>query len=760
MGYKLAAWPRRDGKAPQKPGWGLAAIDPAEVTADLNIGCNHALSGTASLDADDLDRTRVVLEFFGLDIETLKAGTMAWVGRPGRMKLMFRALSPAMPVKKLRVRLQAGADPVTVMELRGAEDGKQAQDVLPPSVHPDTGEPYRLLTEPIPVDRLPPLPDALADLWRNWSSYEPALRRVLGDVELSEVPHPGALNRSGADVIGAFNARHSVGEVIARNGYEKRGSRRWLRPGSTTGVAGVVLLPTGNAVYCHGGGSLDDNKPHDAFDCFRVLEHRGDMRAAVKAAAREFGMSAPSWGNRLNGEADRAPAESIEPVPLMKDVPPAAPFPLWALGPILAPAAKAIAEHVQVSPALAGNSVLAAAALAVQPHADVMTLGGVRPTSLYVLTIAASGDRKSSADAIATAPGRAHERTLEKRWTDEYAEYCAALEAYREALKGAKASAAGNPDELRRTLLKLSRDEPQEPRRPWLLLRDPTIQGIAKSLRAGQLAQGLFNDEAGTVLGGYSMTEEARLHTLAGYNDFWNAAPINRVRSTDDEHGTLRGRRVSMHLLAQPEAAAGLFSESIYRGTGFLARCLIAAPESLAGSRMHSGTLAQPESDPRVRAYMDALGRLFALAPPEDEEGGGLMPKALRLEGHALTTICDEYNRIEAAQAQAGDLAEDSEFASKAAEHACRIAGVLTMIENDYAVAIEPDAMAHAVELVRFYLCEQVRLRAASIGDQATRDAQRLLGWIAKRVQRGEAAFTRRDAMRLGPNSIRDTKSN
>jgi len=457
---------------------------------------------------------------------------------------------------------------------------------------------------------------------------------------------------------------------------------------------------------------------------------------------------------------ERASPDSIEPVPLTKEVPPAAPFPAFALGPILGPAAEAIAEHVQVPLALAGNSVLAAAALAVQGQADVQTLGGVRPTSLFVLTIAASGDRKSSADAIAAAPARRHERELEVQWKAAAAEYAAAVEAHQEATKATKGQHAGKPEELRAALIALSQREPKAPRRPWLLLRDPTMQGIAKSLRDGQPSQGLFNDEAGTVLGGYSMNAETRLHTLAGYNDMWNAAPINRVRSTDDEHGTLRGRRVSMHLMAQPEAAAGLFSESIYRGTGFLARCLIAAPESLAGTRLHSGALSDPEGDPRVQAYAAALGRLFGIGLQSDEEGGGLLPKVLRLEGDALAIIREEYNRIERAQAASGELADDAEFASKAAEHACRIAGVLTMVENDHAQIIETDAMACAVELARFYLGEQVRLRALSVGDQATRDAQKLLGWIAKRVQRGEAGFTRRDAMRQGPKSIRDAKGN
>jgi hypothetical protein len=49
--------------------------------------------------------------------------------------------------------------------------------------------------------------------------------------------------------------------------------------------------------------------------------------------------------------------------------------------------------------AILAQSALAVAALAVQAHANGETLDGIRPLSLYCLTIAASGERKSSCDA-------------------------------------------------------------------------------------------------------------------------------------------------------------------------------------------------------------------------------------------------------------------------------------------------------------------------------------------------------------------------
>jgi hypothetical protein len=58
-------------------------------------------------------------------------------------------------------------------------------------------------------------------------------------------------------------------------------------------------------------------------------------------------------------------------------------------------------EHVQVPDALAAHAVLGFAALAAQAHANVQTLGGPRPISLYMLTVAESGERKTAADMLA-----------------------------------------------------------------------------------------------------------------------------------------------------------------------------------------------------------------------------------------------------------------------------------------------------------------------------------------------------------------------
>jgi Protein of unknown function (DUF3987) len=95
----------------------------------------------------------------------------------------------------------------------------------------------------------------------------------------------------------------------------------------------------------------------------------------------------------------------IEPLPLFPPLSEPEPYPVDALGATLSRAAKAIASKAQVPTAMAAQSVLAAASLAVCAHADVMMpYGQGRPLSLFFATVAVSGDRKSTADNEALWP--------------------------------------------------------------------------------------------------------------------------------------------------------------------------------------------------------------------------------------------------------------------------------------------------------------------------------------------------------------------
>ena len=94
--------------------------------------------------------------------------------------------------------------------------------------------------------------------------------------------------------------------------------------------------------------------------------------------------------------AARTTWPTLDPLPEATESAPQ-PFPFNGLGRLLGDAARSIADGVQAPDALAGGSVLASAALAAQAHADIVMPHGQRsPLSVFVVTGALSGDRKTA----------------------------------------------------------------------------------------------------------------------------------------------------------------------------------------------------------------------------------------------------------------------------------------------------------------------------------------------------------------------------
>ncbi|MGE4064777.1 MAG: DUF3987 domain-containing protein [Rhodospirillaceae bacterium] len=111
--------------------------------------------------------------------------------------------------------------------------------------------------------------------------------------------------------------------------------------------------------------------------------------------------------SRAVDKAVAAPA-AAPPTTLLRAVSPAAPYPVDALGPLLSPAAAAIAARTQTPPALCAQAVLAVAALAAQRHIDVrLPTGEQQPASALFLCIAEAGERVGAVNALAFAPVRA-----------------------------------------------------------------------------------------------------------------------------------------------------------------------------------------------------------------------------------------------------------------------------------------------------------------------------------------------------------------
>jgi putative DNA primase/helicase len=355
------------GNAWNKPGGYFTEADQAEAfwakNPKHNMGVVLGPSRICSLDVDHAEYSRQVLrDVLDLHLDDIAAVYPTLVGNPTRFRIMFRVPeglefsrhsltwpNPADPdgskLKLVNVSLKAARDkgdadqievmtarqkefaPITVFELRGG----LVQDVLPPSIHPDTGKPYTWRNPPS-AEGLPDLPRDLVNIWNNWDVFK---RMALEACEwapkaatpkIKNISPPRLEAGDHPSVIDAFNNATQAESLLEAHGYKRRG-KKWLFSGSTTGLPGVTVNDEGRVYSHHSSDPIGNGHMNDPFDVFCILEHNGNVSAAIKAAAKSLGLDhASQRKNRVSGPKAPRPetgGEGEPTQPVSADLPPA-----------------------------------------------------------------------------------------------------------------------------------------------------------------------------------------------------------------------------------------------------------------------------------------------------------------------------------------------------------------------------------------------------------------------------------------------------
>ena len=422
------------------------------------------------------------------------------------------------------------------------------------------------------------------------------------------------------------------------------------------------------------------------------------------------------------------------PRPLIESNPLAQPYPVQALGGILGPAVERMAEVIGVPQALAAQSVLAASALATQGHAGLHLDGRSYPLSLYLITVAASGDRKTAADRFALLPARQWER-------EQWQCYREQLARYRVAQRQAQSLNPADPDPTNVVSLEA------QPSAPRLITTDPTIEALVKGLCHDLPSMGLFCDEGGQFLGSSTMSRDNRLKAVTTLSSLWDGSPIDRARSMVGESLRAYDRRLSLHLMLQPYLAMQLLSDPLLQGQGILGRCLMTWPTSLAGQRSYQAV--DLSKDAALKRYHHRLSALF-YQPWSLSADGALQLSKLSLSPLARRRWIDLHDAIEAQLGEFGELASVRPSGSKAADNLLRVAGILAVLEESSVV--EVDHIQRASALVGYYLTEIQRLTEQEPVCRVKEEADRLLRWLKVKDWK---RFSIRELNRNGPRFAR-----
>lgn len=388
----------------------------------------------------------------------------------------------------------------------------------------------------------------------------------------------------------------------------------------------------------------------------------------------------------------------------------------------------AIQERTQAPYAQCANAGIAVMNAAVQHLGNIAIpcirgKASHRPVSNFFVTIARSGERKSSVNSIAMQGVKSAELILEMEYNKKLAKY--ELEKYQ------------YEREERLQEDGTLKAPPKPPKIPWLTVSDATADGIFSALRDGEFSQLMMTEEGGTLVGGYAMSKDHRRRTAGIFNQLWDASTLDRPRQGSRER--VRDRRFSMHIMIQPKIAEDLVSDPLLVDMGLSARFLICEPDSLVSKR----PLKEP-SDRAVELCDEVAGHVERLilyvprAKPQYEEeegqpliynptGDGLEPPVLYLNDDAFPLWKDFYNEVESELL--GKYQSIVGFASKSAEHAIRLAAVFSLFTDATNRIIAKEMLQVGIDLARYYLAEQLRLQEARPTEEQE-NANLLLSWL------------------------------
>ena len=434
------------------------------------------------------------------------------------------------------------------------------------------------------------------------------------------------------------------------------------------------------------------------------------------------------------------------------------PYPIEALPEPIKQAVQEVQRFIQAPTALVANCALSSLSVAIQGHIDMQRADGLRsPVSLYMMTIADSGERKTSVDSLFIKPIREFDQKqaeIAKPLINRYKTDLAAWEAQRAGILQALKQNAANKEPkqsrcLHDDLIELDQNKPEPPKVPRLMAGDATPEALAYRLAKEWPIAGLISSEAGTVLGSHGMGKDSAMRNLAQLNVLWDGAQLDIERRTSESF-TVRDVRLTTALQIQEATLREFLGKNgvLARGSGFLARFLLAWPETTQGTRLYS---APPKAWPSLSAFNQRISQILN-EQLNINNNGTLQPKTLEFTPDAQQSWIEFLNEIERALPSGGELHDIRDVASKTADNAARLAALFHVYEHGKDAAVNAETFSRASQIATWHLLEGKRFYGELALPEEMANAARLNDWLVSFCKQNIVTNIKRgDIQRLSP---------
>ena len=319
-------------------------------------------------------------------------------------------------------------------------------------------------------------------------------------------------------------------------------------------------------------------------------------------------------------------------------------------------AALDIERIVQAPMPIIAASILTSLATCAQGKYDVNIPGynEHEPLSIFSLVVAGSIERKSAVDGVVY-------KTIDEWLVDSYQSHKQMEEHYDVLVKDAK---------------KQGQEAPDEPRNPYIITSDTTVEGMLEDIVQNKYGTFLFkNDEAAEFFGGWNMRTENRTKAFGTLSKLYNGK-TDRMKRKGTGELFFKDRRLSVHLQGQPDVVSPFLRDKMAQTQGILGRFIISWCNPRPAAKRLRDKAYECAS---VQALYEAQMRLVKRAIlTKDIDGLGKRREVMKLTPEAddaFDTIHDDYEQLRV-NSYSDEPAMNS-FVGRAAITAVRIGAVL-----------------------------------------------------------------------------------
>jgi replicative DNA helicase len=594
--------------------------------------------------------------------------------------------------------------------------------ILPPSPHPETGQPYEWDDRGEPQD----MPEWLSKMLILAPSPPQQLnpRPHIRPADQDSIADWYSAHTSWNDLLGPAGA----GWVLVDGDGDTDGSK-WRHPTATASSScsirhGCLFVYTPNTDF----DETTDAEPngYTRFRAWAILEHDGDLKAAARAAAElrdgpiNVYPKATTYAPLDKNSKAADPTEPWpEPIPISEaEAGTLAEFPLESLPEWMQPFVVDVALDLQAKNDLPGVlGIIALSVASLGRREVVISTRWQEPLNIYCAVAMPPSSGKSPAFKKMFAPLYRYEKD---QATDDAARVAHVDQKRRIIEKAMKrAEEKGDTTEAMRYLDDLMNTPAVVPFR--LTIDDATPEAVVDKLAQHGERLAVLSTEGGLfdIIAGRYSDKGANLDV---YLKSWSADPI-----TVDRIGrgtTVLGRPImTIGLTVQPAVIEAIGRNPEMVGKGLSARFMYSVPPSNVGLRDMRHEL---EGDTGARDLYER--HLLELARRElDREN----PAPIIIDRDAVDMFHNWRQEFEYKRGPGGALEVISEWTAKLESTVARVAALLALADN--LDRVDVDIMRRAITIGDYWLSHMRAVLDLWGTDDVTNKARRIVDWCRQR---------------------------